>query len=448
MAIGTGTVRLSEVKTEFGGTFAPNNIRSYFKCGSTLSITPITTSGSSSITAPAGSKFVLIEMWGGGGGGGRGVFDFGNDEPLGGGGGGGGAYIKKLVELPSLYTFNYTVGTGGAGGTSGAPPNNGGDTTVSWLANTLTAGGGLAAQNAVDGGLGGAGGTPTNGDAGSASGKSGGDGGLTNTSSGGTGGYCPYGGLGGTPRVGTNTGNPGVAPGGGGGANISNSVGVTANGGAGAVGAIKFTFFTDGAFIAEHENNNSIPNTGTVRLGDFRSTSTYTVDRDFETDNYTGQFRAYQSPDFSYSYYRTGLCTSDAVATIFGGLASDQTPVGTKGTIDVIGRSINALGETAVVNSIFDWRLVAYAGDEGSPAAAALFLEGDRRESVWDFPWTTASVTLNNATITLNRIDTVVPAGSYDSVRNLTSWVWNNQIFGFVNGDPTPFTFKARVTIV
>jgi hypothetical protein len=308
----------------------------------------------------------------------------------------------------------------------------------------------LGGQNAVvnpsGGGMGGVGGTSdASGDAGSVNGKPGTDGGG---SEGGTGGYSPYGGIGGTPRLGLNAGYPGVAPGGGGGANISNGNGQSAYGGAGARGEIRFTFFTDGAFVAEHENNNSVPSSGTVKLGDFRSTSTYTVDRDFETDNYTGQFRAYQSPDFSYSYYRTGLCTSDAVATVFGGLASDQTPVGTKGTIDVIGRSINGLGETAVVNSIFDWRLVAYAGDPGAPAAAALFLEGDRRESVWDFPWTTASVNLNNNTITLNRFDTVVPAGSYDSVRNLTSWIWNNQIFGFVNGDPTPFTFKARVTIV
>jgi hypothetical protein len=83
-----------------------------------------TSPGTGFVTIPASATGVTIECWGAGGGGGYGYFGFiapGEPEVFPGGGGGGGGYSKTILVLTgadSNKTINYTVGSGGAGGTA------------------------------------------------------------------------------------------------------------------------------------------------------------------------------------------------------------------------------------------------------------------------------------------------------------------------------------------
>jgi hypothetical protein len=97
----------------------------------------VKTSGSGTITMPATTGPVTVEVWGGAGGGGSGSSDNGP-----GGGGGAGGYARKVYPSMSTgATFSYNVGAGGAADTDG------GDT---WFGSTSTliAGGGGAGNNA------------------------------------------------------------------------------------------------------------------------------------------------------------------------------------------------------------------------------------------------------------------------------------------------------------
>ena len=86
--------------------------------------------GTGSVTIPASAIGVTIECWGAGGGGGYGYLGFispGEPEVFPGGGGGSGGYSKTILVLTgpdSGKTINYTVGTGGAGGTAFSPNGN------------------------------------------------------------------------------------------------------------------------------------------------------------------------------------------------------------------------------------------------------------------------------------------------------------------------------------
>jgi hypothetical protein len=83
-----------------------------------------TSAGSGSVIIPTGATGVTIECWGAGGGGGYGYFGElapGEPEIFPGGGGGGGGYARTVLALvvaDALKTINFTVGSGGAGGTA------------------------------------------------------------------------------------------------------------------------------------------------------------------------------------------------------------------------------------------------------------------------------------------------------------------------------------------
>jgi hypothetical protein len=79
--------------------------------------------GPGTVTVPPGVTQVTIEAWGGGGGGSASARN-----TYSGGGGGGGAYTIAVVNgLKSGQTINFTVGSGGIGGTLTLNGGNGGD---------------------------------------------------------------------------------------------------------------------------------------------------------------------------------------------------------------------------------------------------------------------------------------------------------------------------------
>lgn len=199
--------------------------------------------------------------------------------------------------------------------------------------------------------------------------------------------------------------------------------------------------------VANHENNANVPFTGvsTLKIGDFRSVGNYVVDKDFESDTYTGKLNTYF--DFSdppYLEAKSGLYTTNT--SIMFGLVFASYPAGTIGTIDTIGKSTYdatpGFTEVATVDSIFD-----YGISSGIPDTGALVLNGDQRISGWGNQWISASVTIGVSTVTLNRVDSVVPNGTYNVTYDKTYWLFNN-IFGFVNGDFNPFNFKMRLRTI
>jgi len=97
----------------------------------------ITSTGSQTYTIPAGTFYLEIELWAGGGGGAYGYEDVGRagSTYYRGGGGGGGSYIKHIyygaADMLAGDTLNFTVGAGGAKGTTiNDSGDNGEDTTL------------------------------------------------------------------------------------------------------------------------------------------------------------------------------------------------------------------------------------------------------------------------------------------------------------------------------
>lgn len=446
MAIGTGTVKLSDIKNEFGSSTGPNNLRAFLKCGGTITTNTYDTPGNGSITAPAGATRVRIKIWGAGGGGGASAIPAAGG---GGGGGGSGAYVEKVLPVTGGATqYFYTVGSGGAGGLSTAG-TDGGDSSVQDIPYggnmLLTSGGGKGGQRGIfSNGLRGAGGITSNGGDINVNGD--GEGQLA------IGGTAPDGGAGAPENVGL--GAAGTAPGGGGGGGRVVS-GVSNNGTAGADGRVQFIWYA--AAVPEHENNVNIPLSGTLKFSNFRSIGDNVVDKDFESDTYSGAYKFIRSGTEIDSegdgvVIRTPLFESASGIGTFSALnalglnvlATANTMPSTIGNINEIGQTIDASNEKSVVNSIFDFGNDSY---DTLPDSCTLILNGDKRATVWDLRWINVSVTVNNSTITLNRINSTVPNGSYDAIRNLTYWTWFG-LFGFPNATGSTYNFKVRVSII
>jgi hypothetical protein len=125
-------------------------------------------SGSGTVTIPAGQASVVIEAWGGGGGGGRGTATPFDGEVEGGGGGGGG-YSKRTIALTggdAGKTLLYSVGAGAEGSNTIDPGNTGGTSTVAsgtFILTSLIANGGTGGtSNGTE--IQGSGGTASGGD--------------------------------------------------------------------------------------------------------------------------------------------------------------------------------------------------------------------------------------------------------------------------------------------
>lgn len=124
------------------GTIAFNQvIREYGISGSLF------TSGNQSISAPAGTEWVIVQGWGGGGGGGGAGSNAG-------GGGAAGGYFNFAMPASQGNTVNISsVGFGGSGGLRGiggglaSRGDEGGTTTVTFGSVTASAGGGGGGQS-------------------------------------------------------------------------------------------------------------------------------------------------------------------------------------------------------------------------------------------------------------------------------------------------------------
>jgi len=193
----------------------------------------LTTPGTSTWTVPCGVTSLTVEAWGGGGGGGSATIN-----SNGGSGGGGGAYSTYTVTVTPGQIINYTVGSGGLGGTA-----NGGDGSLTTIL-ALTANGGTGGFQ--DQGTAGTGGTASGGTT-----NTSGDNGITGTSATGeAGGNGANGGNGGLAVTVESNGNDGTAPGGAGGGGLLVAGTGPSNGGNGGAGQITITYNTPAALTA------------------------------------------------------------------------------------------------------------------------------------------------------------------------------------------------------
>ena len=194
--------------------------------------------------------------------------------------------------------------------------------------------------------------------------------------------------------------------------------------------------------VAQHENNINIPTSGTLTFSNFRSNTTHVVDKDFESDTYSGITSDYV--DFLTPQYEsiTGLWTSTAYSSL--GFTFVNSSGGTIGTVDYIGKSTFNTGLTATVDSIFDY--APLNGSSPTPTNSAIVLAGDQRATGWGNPFISVSVIIGATTTTLTRAASVVPNGTYDAINNVTSWTWNST-FGFTYSYSS-YNFNCRVTII
>jgi fibronectin-binding autotransporter adhesin len=202
--------------------------------------------------APCGVTTVTVQCWGGGAGGG-----YGSGQVQGGTGGDGGQYIEELnAFVQPGYTYSFTIGAGGDGGTpSGTGPGGldgqSGGTTTFYLpvpaqtpSSLSAAGGGQTPfSGGADGGIGGGGGAEGGGGGGGGCGGGKGTAGASfPATTGGAGGAgADGGGAGGTGGNSGLNGNNGISPGGGGGGG-NGYASTSTNGGKGAGGMIKLTW--------------------------------------------------------------------------------------------------------------------------------------------------------------------------------------------------------------
>lgn len=129
---------------------------------STLQPQIVSFTSSGTWTKDAGLKYIIVEGVGGGGGGG---YAYSSDFSRSAGGGGSGGYFKKVILAASLgATETVTVGTGGAGGTSGARTGVTGGTTTFGAHCTAVGGAGGGDMTGNLYGAGGGGGIASGGD--------------------------------------------------------------------------------------------------------------------------------------------------------------------------------------------------------------------------------------------------------------------------------------------
>ena len=221
--------------------------------GALIRAPQILTSGTS-YTTPAGCNSIYVEAVGAGGGGG-GASDPGPDtgDTHAGAGGGSGGYAAKFFTVSPSTPYAYAIGAGGTSSSAG-DGTNGGNTTFTVSAVTITAGGGVGGlrQNSSSVSIAGTGGTATNGDL-NVVGNSGIAGGRMSLGTagaakipGGSGGGSFFGGSGrgAADDAATTNGGNGTSGGGGGGGVSTDTAVSSATGGSGGAGLIRITEYT------------------------------------------------------------------------------------------------------------------------------------------------------------------------------------------------------------
>lgn len=244
LLVGAGTGNVTFIAPSGDGSILQSNGTTWAAASSGVLFNRQTLTAGTTYTPTAGTKEILIRMWGGGGGGGGCSAIAG----CAGGGGGSGGYAEYyLTNVGGTYT--YAIGGGGAGN-SGAAGSVGGNTTFNTGVTTITAFGGAggtftagsAAIKFMPGGAGGV--VSTNGHVNGAGVP--GDDGMTSTVNtvvmSGEGGSTALGGAGSGRNTGGN-GNAAVPNTGSGGGGAATVTATARTGGAGAAGIIIITEF-------------------------------------------------------------------------------------------------------------------------------------------------------------------------------------------------------------
>lgn len=435
--IGQGTVTLREIRNEFGGlsttTLATNMLSS-----STF------TSGAGTVTAPANSNLVLIHLIGGGGGGGR------NNVSPGAGGGGGGAFVRKMATITPGEVISYTVGTGGTGRTTTNGPGTAGSATTTTGAIILSAGGGAGGVVQADFSGGANGGeVGPNADGQSSPGQLGS--GKTSSV------RMYYGGAAGGNNTFYLSGGPTTTAGsaganyGGGGAG-SNNVG--GNGGNGAGGMAQFYFYnypsatltsyrTSGGRVPPHQNNELIPASGTIKIGDFRSNNVRSRAIRFVT-----------TADWLMSEAQISQSTP-ATTTLWMGFAAarpafDPPPgfaLGSTGTVRWIGSDTSGVGTATVVALYTRTRIGAGSGGNSHFAISGRNT-GTWWSSVRGATTSTDPLILSTQTGALLRSAADQPLGTYNSVYNYSYWDWTGSNHYMALSTPARFTMTVVLSYV
>lgn len=190
-----------------------------------------------------------------------------------------------------------------------------------------------------------------------------------------------------------------------------------------------------GGFVAAHENNASVPSSGTISISNFRSTATVLVDKDMEGLSYTDGSDVYSfvQPDPPYDTEYVDIYGGANVPT------SDPNKIpfvcGAIGVINFVG-----LGKANTTQAQF-LGAADYYYDDGT-GLSALYFAGDRRGTWW------TSVTING--VTANRGS---DQGTYESDRGAsgaTGWFFS-QGSGFSQTGIFQFngtgTFDVRIVL-
>lgn len=199
--------------------------------------------------------------------------------------------------------------------------------------------------------------------------------------------------------------------------------------------------------VPEHENNFNVPLSGTIKIGDFRSNSTFIIDKDFESDNWNSVEESYVD-NFTPQYESiSGIWNSSFHTSL--GFNYVNTSGGTPGVIDVVGKSPYNQSLTATVITICDAKLTN--GGDAIPDTGFFALSGDERASGWALGngFISVSVNVSSTITTLLRTDSDVPNGTYDATNNITYWQWSGSTFGMpYTGGSTNTNIKFSVAII
>jgi hypothetical protein len=189
--------------------------------------------------------------------------------------------------------------------------------------------------------------------------------------------------------------------------------------------------------VAEHDNNNLIPSSGSLSLSNFASPA----NKDFVSDNYTTGFSSYVDFNIPYYEYAWGYSTTDGLSAASLNFLTGQ---GSPGGRTLVGKATyGSSGQEATVTGVYDYDI------DGQVQGFIFQLLGDQRRSGWGGTGTSpgtsgaAPTSISILSSTLSFGSATVPNGTYNSTYNITTWDWSTQV-GLFNL-PATFTFSVSI---
>lgn len=198
-----------------------------------------------------------------------------------------------------------------------------------------------------------------------------------------------------------------------------------------------FSFNSDYG-VPEHENNNQIPTSGTLKLSHFRSGAT-TIAQKYVSNTCTADYVFFDEASYFFgTFFGRGFATEQALAGAF------LPPFGGMSAIDNVGKSVARLSQTASIIGVYDYAV----GTVFDPLSSYLVLAGDHRNSVtWDQRLLSITVNIPGVGSTTKNVDaSPFPDGLYDAAYDATFWYWTDA-FGFPASSSNPFTVELELTI-